>query len=254
MRIIVTTLLLGSILAVHAQDGSAGGGWREGVTKPFRTVILSASLREVITKIVVEEGDRVVEGQVLVSLEAEKEKVAVERLQLMLEKAQFDYLASKRLFDQNVSSKDEMMVKEVEMKRIKAELKIAEGEVAERHVRSPLSGVVVRRFHEPGEAVNEAEPMLQVMDADRLLLLFHLDARQLPSIHLGQEMAVRFPEMPAAKPVRAKVNFIDPEVDSRSGLFRVRLLLDNKEGIHRPGLRVQAAFPADASQPQPSGN
>ncbi|MCB1279173.1 efflux RND transporter periplasmic adaptor subunit [Prosthecobacter sp.] len=248
-----TILLFAFVAAAQTQD-VARTEWRDGVAKPFRTVTLSASLREMITKIAVEEGDRVTEGQVLVSLEAEKEKVAVERLQLMLDKALFDANAAKRLFEQNVSSKDEMMVKEVEMKRIKAELKIAEAEVAEREIRSPLTGVVVRRFHEPGEAVNEAEPMLQVMDADRLLLLFHLEATQLPLIHLGQELAVRFPEMPAVKAGMAKVNFIDPEVDSRSGLFRVRLLLDNKDGVFRPGLRAQAAFPADDSKPKPSGN
>lgn len=253
MRFIASVLCLIPVLTGQAQHASSAG-WREGVAKPFRTVILSASLREMITSIAVEEGDRVTEGQVLVSLEAEKEKVAVERLQLMLEKAQFDFNAAKRLFEQNVSSKDEMMVKEVEMKRIKAELKIAEAEVAEREIHSPLTGVVVHRFHEPGEAINESEPMLQVMDADRLLLLFHLEATQLPSIHLGQELAVRFPEMPATKAGTAKVNFIDPEVDSRSGLFRVRLLLENKEGLFRPGLRVQAAFPADATKTKPSGN
>lgn len=254
MRCFIFLLLLACVVSSVSGQDAAGAGWHEGVAKPFRTVILSASLREMITSIVVEEGDRVTEGQVLVSLEAEKEKVAVERLQLMLEKGVFDANAAKRLFEQNVSSKDEMMVKEVEMKRIKAELKIAEAEVAEREIRSPLTGVVVRRFHEPGEAVNEAEPMLQVMDADRLLLLFHLEATQLPSIHLGQELAVRFPEMPAAKVGTAKVNFIDPEVDSRSGLFRVRLLLDNKDGVFRPGLRVQAAFPVDATKTKPSGN
>ncbi|MDI1314241.1 efflux RND transporter periplasmic adaptor subunit [Prosthecobacter sp.] len=253
MRFAVTTFLFAFILTAHGQD-AASDSWHEGVAKPFRTVILSASLREMITSITVEEGDRVTEGQVLVSLEAEKEKVAVERLQLMLEKAQFDAAAAKRLYEQNVSSKDEMMVKEVEMKRINSELKIAQAEVAEREIRSPLTGVVVRRFHEPGEAVNEAEPMLQVMDADRLLLLFHLEATQLPSIHLGQELAVRFPEMPAGKVGKAKVNFIDPEVDSRSGLFRVRLLLENQEGLFRPGLRVEAVFPKAPPANKPSGN
>ena len=241
MRFFLPALLCLPLLT-FAQDSPAG--WHEGVAKAFRTVTLSASLREVITKISVQEGDRIKEGQVLVSLESEKEKLAVERLEQMLEKAVFDYNAAKRLFEQNVSSKDEALAKEVEMKRVDAELKIAKAEVAEREVRAPLTGVVVQRFREPGEAVNEAEPMLEVMEADRLLLLFHLETRMLSVLKQGQEIEVQFPELSPPLNRRAKVHFIDPQVDARSGLFRVRLLLDNQDGQARPGMKVRAQFPA----------
>ena len=226
-----------------AQQNLDKDGWREGVAKPLRMVTLSASLREVITQITVEEGDRVKVGQVLVNLEAAKEKVAVERLGLMLEKAVFDYNAAKRLYEQNVSSKDEALAKELEMKRLKAEIKIAEAEVKEREVCSPLNGVVVHRFHEPGEAVNEAEPMLELIDVDRLLLLFNLETPLLTRLKLGQEIEVNFPEISPPVQRRAKIQFIDPQVDARSGLFRVRLLLDNQDGAARPGMKASAKFP-----------
>ncbi len=222
---------------------TAAPEWREGVAKPFRAVILSSSLREVITDISVAEGDRIKEGQVIVNLQSAKEKVAVERLQLMLEKAEFDFNASRRLFEQNVSSKDEALAKELEVKRIKADLKIAQADLAEREIRSPLSGVVVHRLHEIGEAVNEAEAIMQVMEVDRLLLLFHLEATMLSVLHLGQEIDVNFPELSPPVQGRAKVHFIDPEVDARSGLFRVRLLLQNQDGQARPGMKVRAKLP-----------
>lgn len=227
-----------------AQTEAPSNEWREGVAKPFRAVILSASLREMITSIAVQEGDRIKEGQVIVNLESAKEKVAVERLQLMLEKAQFDFNAAKRLFEQNVSSKDEALAKELEVKRISADLKIAAAEVAEREIKSPLTGVVVHRLHEVGEAVNEAEAIMQVMEVDRLLLLFHLEATMLSSLKVGQEIEVTFPELSPPLQRRAKVDFIDPEVDARSGLFRMRLLLDNKDGQARPGMKVRAKFPS----------
>lgn len=227
-----------------AQTPAPSTEWHEGVAKPFRAVILSASLREVITNIAVQEGDRIKAGQVVVTLESAKEKVAVERLQLMLEKAQFDHNAAKRLFEQNVSSKDEALAKELELKRITADLKIAAAEVAEREIKAPLTGVVVHRLHEVGEAVNEAEAIMQVMEVDRLLLLFHLEAPMLSVLKQGQEIEVVFPELSPPLQSRAKVDFIDPEVDARSGLFRTRLLLDNKDGQARPGMKVRAKFPS----------
>ncbi len=217
--------------------------FREGVAKPFKVVTMSASLREVITKVTVDEGDRIKQGDLLVSLEAEKQKLAVERLVQMQEKAQFDFNASKRLFEANVSSRDDMLAKQVEMKRLQAELDIAKVEVSQREMLAPLTGVVVHRFHEPGEAVNEAEPILQVMDADRLLLLFYLEAPMLSVVKMGDELEVSFPEVASTPKRKAKVNFIDPEVDGRSGMFRVRLLMDNTDHALRPGMKVRAVFP-----------
>jgi membrane fusion protein, multidrug efflux system len=230
-----------TFLAVSSQAQERS--FREGVAKPFRVVTMSASLREVITSINVEEGDRIQAGQVLVSLEAEKEKLAAERTVQLIAKAQFDYNAAKRLFEQNISSRDDMLSKEVDLKRLETELKIANAEVAEREMVAPLTGVVVHRYHEPGEAVNEAEPILQVMDADKLLLLFYLEAPMLSLLKMGDEIDVVFPEMTPEVERKAKIHFIDPEVDARSGMFRVRLLMDNTDQAVRPGMKVRGAFP-----------
>ncbi len=215
---------------------------KEGVVKPFRTVTISAPIREIISEIFFEEGDRVEEGQVLVGLRSEKQSLVVERLTQMIRKAEFDYQAAQRLFEQKVDSRDKAFEAEVELKRLQADLGIAEAELSERGIRSPITGVVVRKFKESGESIAENDPILQLLQTDQLLLLFHLDATMLPLIKMGQSLSVRFPEMPEIKDRTAVLNFIDPEVDSRSGLFRVRLLLDNEQGLIRPGLRVETEF------------
>jgi len=231
-------------LAVSALAvGAAEPVIREGVAKPFKSVIISASLREVITSIAVEEGERISKGQVLVSLEAEKERLSAERLEQMIVKADFDYNAAKRLFAQNVSSRDEMLSKDVDLKRLQVELKIAKAEVAEREILAPLTGVVVHRYHEPGEAVNEAEPILKVIAEDQLLLLFYLEAPMLSVVKMGDEIEVAFPEVSPQVVRKGAIKFIDPEVDARSGMFRVRLLMDNADHAVRPGMKVRGVFP-----------
>jgi membrane fusion protein, multidrug efflux system len=102
--------------------------------------------------------------------------------------------------------------------------------------------VVVHRFREPGEAVNEAEPILQVMDADRLLLQFYLEAPMLSTLKIGDQVEVMFPEVTPMVQRNSKINFIDPEIDARSGMFRVRLLMENKDQAVRPGMKVRGKF------------
>jgi len=242
IKVTALKLLLIVLAPLCFAQSNIDSTWREGVAKPFRSVTLSASLREVITKIAVEEGERITEGQVLINLESEKEAVSVDRLGQMIEKAQFDYKASKRLFEQNVSSKDDALAKELDLKRVEAELKIAKAELAKREICAPLTGVVVHRFREPGEAVNEAEPILQVMDADRLLLQFYLEAPMLSTLKIGDQVEVMFPEVTPMIQRNSKINFIDPEIDARSGMFRVRLLMENKDQAVRPGMKVRGKF------------
>jgi len=238
-------LVAGLLLSFSAaQIGLGETVLLEGVARPLKSVVMSASLREVITSIAVEEGERITKGQVLVNLESETERLSVERLEQMVTKAEFDYNAAKRLFEQKVSSRDEMLSKEVELKRLQTELKMARVMVSEREMLAPFDGVAVYRFHEPGEAVNEAEPILKVIDADKLLLHFYLDATMLSVIKLGDEIKVSFPEMSPKVVRNAKINFIDPEVDARSGMFRVRLLMDNQDQAVRPGMKVSAEFPS----------
>ena len=217
---------------------------KQGVVKPLRVVTVSASIREIIEKVAVEEGDSVEEGQILLHLRSTKQELAVERLEQMLRKAEFDYNAAKRLFEQKVASRDDAFQTEVELKRLEAELAIAKADLEERRIVAPLSGVVVRKFKESGESIAENDPILELLQTNQLLLLFHLEASLLPRIKVGQDFVVGFPAMPELEGLTAKLTFIDPEVDSRSGLFRVRLLLNNEKGLIRPGLRVEADFPA----------
>lgn len=228
---------------------SANNAWLNGVVKPFKSVVVSATLREVIEQINVEEGDRIEAGQALIHLRSDKQRLAVERYELVIRKAEFDYQAAQRLFEQNVSSRDDALNKELELKRLIVEQAIAQAEYDERTIKSSLNGVVVKKLKEAGESVNEVEPILQIVENDRLLLLFYLHADMLPLIQMGQELNTRYPALSSDIVKPAKINFIDPEVDARSGLFRVRLLLDNSDELIKPGMQVQAAFPARIQQP-----
>lgn len=243
-RQLMPILTLAACLSASLDAGAAETVVCEGVAKPLQSVVMSASLSEVIMSIAVEEGQRIRKGQVLVNFESEKEVLSVERLEQMVTKAEFDYNAAKRLFDQKVTSRDEMLSKEVEYKRVQTELKMAKAVVAERQMLAPFDGVVVNRFREPGEAVKEADPVLKVIDADKLLLLFYMDVRMLSVVKTGDLLDVSFPEVSPPLARKAAITFIDPEVDARSGMFRVRMLMENADHSVRPGMKVRAEFPS----------
>lgn len=244
---LLLSLLLGAV-SVSAEEVRI----EEGMAKPFEDITMMAPIRELIREMHVEEGDLIKQGDVLVSFRSEKQRLAVERHKQLVSKAEFDYQAVQRLYEAEATSLEDKLAKEVELKRLENELQIAEEELAERTLVAPFDGVVVRKFKDPGESIAENDPVIQVIMVDRLKLLFHLEAKFLPLIQIGQDIAVSFPALPEVPEALATVNFIDPVVDSRSGLFRVRLLLDNQEGLVRPGLRVRGSFPEPPARPEDS--
>jgi len=58
-------------------------------------------------------------------------------------------------------------------------------------VRSPISGVVLTRYVEPGELVQPGTPLLKVAALDTLTLRAYLSERQLQQVRLGQPVTVQ---------------------------------------------------------------
>lgn len=220
----------------------------EGSAQPCQRVTVSSPIEEIVTKVEVKEGDKVEQGQLLALLANDREKLQVDRLAAMVEKAEYDYKASEKLHEQKIETAEKLFERKVELARLRAEMKIAEYEAAQREIRSPIQGVITQRHKDPGESVARVEPIVEIVDTSRLLLQFYLDTTFLSVLKPGADIDVVFPELEAGKVYSAKVDFLDPEVDAKSGLFRLRLVLDNADLTLKPGLRVLARLPDPPAQ------
>ena len=235
--------------------------------EPHRVVELGAPVAGTIERIAVDRGDRVRKGDLVIVMES-----GVERANVALARARAEQKA-KRLYDRarrefgerkyhrtvNLSKKhfasdtdvDEARTEMVlagltleetkeKQKAARLELARAEAALARRQSRSPISGVVVERYHSPGERV-ESEPILRLADIDTLNVEALLPSDWIGRIEPGRTARVR-PEFPPGTEVEARVAIVDEVVDAASGLFGVRLLLDNKRHRIHAGLKCQVDF------------
>lgn len=118
-----------------------------------------------------------------------------------------------------------------------AELDVARARevLAQRSIRSPVSGVVVDVMLRPGELMssNQKNPIMKIVEVDPLNVELVLPVSQFGRVKLGQVAEVH-PEEPVGGSHKARVEIVDPVVDAASGTFGVRLRLPN------PGNRVPA--------------
>ncbi|HET6406906.1 MAG TPA: efflux RND transporter periplasmic adaptor subunit [Chthoniobacteraceae bacterium] len=214
----------------------------QGLVVPLKSVsVASPVLQEVVDQVLVEEGDTVKEGQPIVQLRAEKEALQVEQYKKVVEQKAFSAKGAAALAKEKMMSREAVLEKETELQLAEINLRQAEVLLKEKTIRSPLNGLVVKKYKESGESVDRVEKLVDVVNIDDVYVQFYVDPKLMSSVKENQVVPVRFPVIGDRK-FDAKVAFVDPRIDATSGLFRVKLLVANAGHTIKPGMRGVADF------------
>jgi RND family efflux transporter MFP subunit len=216
-------------------------------------------------------GDQVEAGQPLVRLRADVERanagVALVRAQVDAEvkAAQANWDLAKQKVRRNQQLLEQSFVSAQAVEQATAEAEVAEqklklaqsqqkiyareeavalAQVGLRTLRSPIKGVVVERYSNLGERV-EDKPVMRIAAIDPLRVSLMVPIAQYGQVAVGNSLVIR-PEMPGIEPVKATVTYVDKVVDAASNSFRVRLTLPNPGNRLPGGLRCKADLVAQA--------
>ena len=234
-RAVVLLVFAALAMAARADD-------TQGLVMPLKQVsVASPVLQEVVDSVLVEEGDTVKEGQVLVQLRSDREALLVEQHKKVVEQKEFSAKGAEALIKEKMMSKEAVLEKQTELGLARIQLRQAELAFKEKTIRSPLDGIVVKKYKEAGESVDRAEKVMDIVAIDQIYVQFYLDPKLLNSVKVDQIVPVRFPAV-SDKKFDGKVAFVAPLLDAGSGLFRVKLLVDNPGHAIKPGMRGAADF------------
>jgi membrane fusion protein, multidrug efflux system len=181
------------------------------------------------------------QGQPIVKLRDDAEKLDVDRTQKLIELGEFTAKGLRALLDEKMGSKEQTLKAETELALARIQHDIALVRFNEKTIRSPLDGIVVKKYKESGESVDRAEKLIDIVNIDEVWVQFYLDPKLMAVLKNGQEVSVSFPVI-GKKEFTGKIDFIDPRIDAGSNLFRVKVLIDNKGHIIKAGMRGVADF------------
>ncbi|MCH8474692.1 MAG: efflux RND transporter periplasmic adaptor subunit [Opitutales bacterium] len=211
----------------------------EGLVQPYREVIVSSPVQAVIIELPVREGDTVVAGDLLLRLYDQPEVLEKKRTEAALEKREFENRGAQNLFAERLISEDEALARRIELDLSRLQFELAAEQVERRRILSPLGGIVVERHLEEGEMATVGQELFRVVDLSRVYVQLFMTLPESRAFPVDQAVEVFFPETGVLEPLHGEVVFIDPRVDPASGLLRVRVLVDNEDGLAKPGIRAQ---------------
>jgi multidrug efflux pump subunit AcrA (membrane-fusion protein) len=136
-----------------------------------------------------------------------------------------------------------------ELARAEEQLRVAEHELRLRHPVAPFDGVVEVHHIDVGEYVRPGTPLVDVIDARRLVLDVDVDAEVVGLLARGDGVMVVVPALGDGGAREGRIARVASRADARTRRFRVELALAAEKGLPRPGMHAEARFPVPGTEP-----
>jgi RND family efflux transporter MFP subunit len=234
-----------------------------GFTEPAEDSALGLSANGRVTQILTFEGAEIEQGQLLLSLDQDLErlesqrrkllrdsKAEIESIQLQVKTIEQQLQGTTDLFRSTGSiSGDELNNKKLEYAFATAELQrlqtaeqreIIEYETAQRQLNkrnlyAPFSGHVVEVMVGVGEICELDTELIRVVDSAQQFFVANIELPLSQQLAVGQQVTLAFENTSAPLAVPAQISFISPVIDPASGLRKIKAKFTNPNGKILPG-------------------
>ena len=133
-----------------------------------------------------------------------------------------------------------------------AQIAIYEKAVQDATIAAPVAGVVTTKIADAGEILQARAPLVVITDLDHAWANVYVDEPSVPRIRLGQTATI-FTDA-GGSGISGTVSYISDKAEftprnvqtaeDRSKLvYRVKVSVDNKDGVLKPGMPVEAELP-----------
>jgi RND family efflux transporter MFP subunit len=206
-----------------------------GTIEAFERVQVTARVSGVVDKVAFADGQEVKRGDVLVMIDSERYRLAVNSSKAALEKAK----AAQKDVEGQVSRREAAMEahpglvpgEELETYRTRTltakadtsvateNLKVAELNLRDSLVRAPIEGIIQTRTVETGQYVNAGYVMATLLRQEPMLLRFQVEPQEAPRIKPG--MKATFTMRETQRTFEAKITLVSAAADTTTHMVGV---------------------------------
>jgi RND family efflux transporter MFP subunit len=154
------------------------------------------------------------------------------------DEAQARYDAAKAAYDMAVQGIQNLRAQAAQ--RL-ASVARADKKLADAVIRAPFAGQVKERMVTTGQYVKVQTPVMVVVDNDPLRVRLKVPEKMAGWVAVGQAVKVQVEAYPD-RSFLGQVSRMNPSVEPQTRSFEVEALLDNKDGLLRPGFFARASI------------
>jgi RND family efflux transporter MFP subunit len=154
------------------------------------------------------------------------------------DEAKAHYDAARAGYDMSVQS---VLTLRAQAAQRTASVALADKKLRDTVIRAPFAGQVKDRMVSPGQYVKVQTPVMVIVDNDRLRARLKVPEKMAAWVAVGQPVKVAVEAYPG-RAFEGTVSRMNPSVDPQTRSFDVEALLDNRQGLLKPGFFARASI------------
>lgn len=200
-----------------------------------------------IEKILVDVGDVVRKGQVLVRLDAanmQQLQLQLSNQKAVLSNQETDFNRIAELFKVGGVSKAEYDNAKVQLEGVKTQLNVLKTQFAQlsrnAQLVAPISGVVTARNYDDGDMYG-GQPILTIEQTNPVKVMVNISEVHYKEVKRGQTVNISL-DAYNGETFQGKVTIINPSIDPATHTFQAEVTINNASQRVRPGMFARATF------------
>lgn len=205
-----------------------------GTIEADNTVSLGFSIPGRIVNVNVQEGQRVIQGQLLATIETTTYKNAFDIANAGLEQANDNYKRLNELYSKGSLPERDFIAVKVAVAQANANRNLAAKNLADTKIFAPFTGIVSAKLTERGATAAPGIPAFTIMKTDKVYAKASVTESEIAHLKVGTIAKIKIASIDQT--FDGKVTIINPSADATTRTFNVKILLDNTQGKLLPGM------------------
>ena len=180
---------------------------------PLQELSFSAEKPGRVVRVLVDEGNRVRSGQTLAIVRSEQITADLQTAQASYQNALTDYSRFENAFKTGGVTKQQLDQAKLSLVTSKSRLQQAKVNIGDTNIKATISGIVNKKYIEPGSVLGAGTPMFDIVNVSKLKLKVNVNENQVAGLKVGTTVNVKASVYPDAT-FSGKISFIAPKADA----------------------------------------
>ena len=211
-----------------------------GVARSLRSVNITSSTSELVTRVLFSDGQQVAAGTALVELQAREEDAAIITARAELTQAQREYDRYQILSERGVAPRVLAEQAETRLQTARAAVSAAEARRGDRVLRAPFSGVLGLSTVTAGTLISPGTVITTLDDLSSVRVDFAVPERYLGNLRAGTPLTATSDAYPG-ETFSGRIALMDVRVNEQTRAVTARAEFPNPGGRIRPGMMMRVA-------------
>ena len=208
----------------------------QGELEPLRQVVLRAQTASRVIELLVDKGQRVETGMLLIQLAEEDRAAELRRSQAEVKHQKLELAGAIKLKKKGLQAENRVKAAKAALAAAEVDLTRARLELDYTRIKAPFAGIIEARYVELGSHLDRSDSVVLLVDDSVLKAVGRVSQQSAHKLRLGQQIMVRLLD---GRKARGQLTYVSRVGDSNTHSFRVEAEILNPEGSLNAGTSAE---------------